>query len=453
MGNVNLTIKPINEGGVKTWIGVQHQLGAFFPIFLFHTEEIILIIDEEFSDAIKVYNKYNVPIFRKTIVFLNNILKELGEEKISTNYYMFIEEFIKIFEEFINSLFKYIERRDPEDWELDYTIFIKLIDDIIITKGSNDYITTLSETAFNYIRNKRMSPFKFIFNKIYNFIENYKDLKRNAPKEIEKWIKSVFYIKEGKYTFLYYDRQLLKGLLGKNKILKLIINDATADKFDIEYLIDDIEPIEDHYEDWDYENYECHQLKKKIHGNRLGKEFAHFGISSFHQYESSVTTFNYIINNFKLILELHKDEPVFVVAREISAERLKDINGGIKLSDYVHTLGHNNIHFIEYPVKGTNEFSNINVVVILMNPDLPGISIKRQSILFNKNPIEYRQDYSKKNIIQAVGRILRGDEYKYIYMFPGIDIPEIKKGKKYCTYKNTSTGSSHKSSNISYKNT
>jgi len=84
---------------------------------------------------------------------------------------------------------------------------------------------------------------------------------------------------------------------------------------------------------------------------------------------------------------------VLVGSRNIKAEKLKHINGGIALSDYVKALGHPDVRFVEYPVKGTNEFSNVNVAVVFMNADLDKISIERQSTLLNKNVEEYRRKY------------------------------------------------------------
>jgi len=429
MGNCKKTIMPVEEGGVKNWIGVQHQLGAFFPIYLYHVDEIILIIDEEFSDAIKSHYIYGVPIFKKNISFLNRILKDINHN-IDKNYRYFLTESIKLLEMFITSIYAYSKRTITE---LDYETIGDILDDIDTAKGTDDhYIKKTNAYAFEYIKTGKISPFKFIFGEIIDFIDNYEILRNN--KGIEEWMRSAFYMKEMHISFLYYNRQLLRTLLGKDNILKMIINDATADEIQLKYLIGDIEPIQDHWEDQIYENCEVHQLKKKINKNMHGRDYAHYGKYSFFHYPSSKSTFKYIMDDLRLILERHKDEPVLIGAREITKEEFKHINGGIALSKYIQTLGYSNTVFVEYPVKATNEFSNINVAVVLMNAELPEYVVKRQSNLCGMDLKIYRESYSKNNITQFIGRVFRGNEHKFIYIIPAIDIPLFKK-TKYHTYR------------------
>lgn len=428
--NCSIIQKTVEEGGIKNWIGVQHQLRAFFPIYLNYVSNIILILDEDFSDAIKIHNTYKLPVLRSNLNFLEKVLTELNPK---TKFYKFIVKTKILINMFITSYQKYIVK---EITELDYTAFINIIDEIIELKGKNDdYIIKLNEFAYDYISFKIMSPFKFIFSEINNFIDNYNDLKKSNIAEIEKWIKAVFYITKMKYTFLYYDKQLLKYLLKEDRIKKLIITDATADKLKIESLIANIEPIEDYYEDWDNENCEVHHLRKPIQRNRQGRKYAYYGKTSYFLYDSSKATFNYNMNHLKLILELHDDEPVLVGLRDISGKKLKHITGGIKLSDFIQSLGHPDVRIAEYPVKGTNVFSDVNVVVVFMNADLDKVSIKRQSTLLNKEIKEYGKNFSVNLITQLGGRIERGNDYKYFYILTGIDIPKYRKRKGYHTYK------------------
>ena len=103
LGNCQRIIKPAEQGGVKNWIGVQHQLGYILPIYMFSVGDIILVIDENFSDAIKEHHRYGVPLLNKNLDFLNNVIKELNPD-VEENYRFFIEEFKKVLEIFLQSL-------------------------------------------------------------------------------------------------------------------------------------------------------------------------------------------------------------------------------------------------------------------------------------------------------------------------------------------------------------
>ncbi len=419
--NCALVIAPIEKGGVKNWIGVQHQIGHFLPIFMYHVGDIILIIDENFSNAIKEHHRYGKPLLQKNLNFLNKASKEL-KPNIDENYRYFIEDFKKLLELFIQSLFTHLT-------ELNY----ELIEDILFTidtaKGTdNVYVEKLNEQAYNFIKNGKIKPFQFIFGKICNFIDNYEELKKSNFEGIDKWIRASFYKKQDKYeiTFLYYDKCKLEALFKKDNLSKLIINDATANKIELGYLIGDKEPIIEHNENWMYEKCNFYQLNKRVN-TRKDRKYAHYPKSSF-LFEK---TFFYLIDDLKAILERHKDEQVLVVARDIKGEKLK-FNGRIKLSDYVHTLGYDNVLFEDYPLSATNIYSDVNIIVLLGRVELPKAVIKRQSTLIGMDHDDYRRIYSIRNMIQAIGRILRGNKQKYVYILSGFD---LKLNRPIRTYK------------------
>jgi len=426
--NCAQVIAPIEKGGIKNWIGVQHQIGHFLPIFMYHVGNIFLLIDENFSDAIKEHHKYGVPILKENIKFLNMILKNINPI-VEENYWYFVNEFKKLLTNFKQYLFKHLT-------ELDYELIGDILDNIDDSKGiDNLYTDKLNEQAFDYVKNGKIKPFKFIFGEICNFIDNYEELLNSNYDDINNWMRASFYKKQDKYeiTFLYYDKYKLDALFNRDNLTKLIINDATANKIELSYLIGDKEPVIEHNENWMYENCEFHQLNKRVNvqkinakNNREYKKFAHYPKTSF-MFEK---TFFYLIGDLKVILERHKDEPVLVVAREIEGKDLK-FNGGIKLSDYIQTLGYNNVIFEDYPLKATNEYSDINVVVLLGKPELPTAVIKRQSTLIGMEHNEYREMYSKTNMVQAIGRIMRGNELKYVYILTGFDLKLNRPVKSY----------------------
>ncbi|KKK97938.1 hypothetical protein LCGC14_2647740, partial [marine sediment metagenome] len=235
-------------------------------------------------------------------------------------------------------------------------------------------------------------------------------------------------------TFLYYDKCKLEGLFNRDNLYKLIINDATANKIELKYLIGDKEPITEHNEDWMYENCEFHQLNKRVN-TKKDRRYAHYPKTSF-LFEK---TFFYLMDDLKIILEKHKNEQVLVVARDIKGKKLK-FNGGINLSDYIYTLGYSNVIFEDYPLSATNTYSDVNVIVILGRPELPKAVIKRQSTLIGMEHDIYREIYSNRSMVQAIGRIMRGDNHKYVYILTGFDLQlnrPIKTYKSHTDLKNT----------------
>lgn len=418
--NCAQVIAPIEKGGIKNWIGVQHQIGHFLPIFMYHVGNIILVIDENFSDAIKEHHRYGIPLLNDNLRFLNKVLKELKPD-VDENYRYFVEQFKMLLETFVRSLFMHLT-------ELNYSAIGDILDNIDDSKGvDNTYVDKLNEQAFRYIKNGKIAPFKFIFGGICNFIDNYEELLNSNYEDIDNWMRASFYKKQNKFeiTFLYYDKCKLGALFNRDNLAKLIINDATANKVELSYLIGDKEPVIEHNEDWMYENCEFHQLNKRVN-TKKDRKYAHYPKSSF-MFEK---TFNYLMGDLKAILERHKDEQVLVVARDIKGKKIK-FNGGIDLSDYIYTLGYDNVIFEDYPLSATNAYSDVNVVVILGRPELPKAVIKRQSTLIGIEHSVYRKIYSNRYMIQAIGRILRGNNKKYVYIVTGFDLKLNRPIKSY----------------------
>ena len=396
---------------------------------MYHVGDIILIIDENFSDAIKEHHRYGIPLLNVNLRFLNKVIKEFKSD-VDENYRYFVEEFKNLLEMFVQSLFTYLT-------EPDYNAIGDILDNIDDSKGTdNTYVEKLNEQAFRYIKGGRIAPFKFIFGGICNFIDNYEELLNSKYEDIDNWMRASFYKKQDKHeiTFLYYDKCKLEGLFNRDNLAKLIINDATANKIELKYLIGDKEPIIEHNEDWMYENCEFHQLNKRVN-TKKDRKYAHYPKTSF-LFEK---TFFYLMDDLKIILERHKDEQVLVVARDIKGKKLK-FNGGIKLSDYIYTLGYSNVVFEDYPLSATNTYADINIVVILGRPELPKAVINRQSTLIGMEHGVYREIYSNRSMVQAIGRIMRGDNHKYVYIITGFDLKlnrPIKTYKSHTDLKNS----------------
>jgi len=411
--NTHNIMNPKERGGIKNWIGVQHQISGILPIYLLHTGEIILIIDEDFTDAIKNQYKYTVPILRQNKKFLELLLKELNKTKEKDHpFRRFIELFNTIIETFLEDLYTFLT-------PLHYDILIDIFEEMDIIKGIDDYVLTqLENKAFEYIINNKIKPFKFIYKEICNFIDNYTLEDPLDNKNIDEWIKSAFIKNQKKFqiSFVYYDKFLLNKLFEKENVRKVIINDATSEQEILNFLFKDVEKITEYNEDWMYENCEFHQLKKLRNSKKEDKKYAHYPKSSLlHN-----TTFRFLMDDIRSILKKHKKHKILIVSREIESNEIKFAR--MKLSEYISTLGHTNCTFESYPLAGTNEYSDYDVVILLGRPELPQAVLKRQSILIGMEQKRYRILNSKNLMIQGMGRIFRGNNHKYVYILTGFDL-------------------------------
>jgi len=425
-GNCKTVIAPIELGGVKNWIGVQHQMRAFLPIYTYHVGDIILIIDESFNDAIKEHFIYNSDILQKNLIFLEII------QKLEENQNKDFKEFLTKLKALLNHLLEPLLKPSKE---IDYITVVDILDELDTL--NNGYIELINQKAFKMIKQGKSKPFKFIFSDLENFIDNYLiQIEKSEDGIGLGWIKSTFYKKNYRkkeekqnnfqITFLYYDIWRLGILFNKENLFKIIINDATADQESLSYITP--EPVEEHYENWMYENCEFHQLRKPYSSPKNPSvKHALYPKKSF-LYKP---TFDQLMRNLEAILKKHKNEPVLIIAREIDGNDkfFKHVAGGLNLSTYIKTLGHPYVIFEEYPLKATNEYSNVNVLVILMKPELPPAVVKRQAISLGMIPEVYRMLYSRTEIIQGIGRIFRGNEHKTIYIFPAVDLPQFDKSK------------------------
>lgn len=418
MGNCETVIAPIERGGIKNWIGVQHQLGNFLPIYLHHVGDIILVIDEDFTDAIKSHFIIGIPLIRKCKQFLKMVLEKEKIKLKDIGYNVFVTELLSLFEEFDRGIYDIGK-------EMDYDTICEMFDKIGEAKGlGRTYLDNINKCAYKYVKKELIQPFRFIFSNICSFIDNYA-LEMLYDYEIEdghleEWIRSAFYKKQEKMelTFLYYDKYVLIKLFGKENVRKIIINDATADKLILSYIIGDLEPIIEHNEDWIYENCEIRQLRKQVYDDRIrATRYALYPKSSFYH----EATFNFLIKDLFAILDRHPKETILVVARDIKPELIK-FALGYSLSEYIYNLKGTRIIFEEYPLSATNIYSDINIVVLLGRPDLPRAVIKRQGDLMGISPEIYRDLYTRNQMQQAMGRIFRGTKEKFVYILSGFNV-------------------------------
>lgn len=415
----------LSKDKTKNWIGVSHQLNKFFPIYLKKVGKVSLMLDEDFSDAIKEHHRFDVEKIRNNLKFLELIITERKIHNKNKFKIDILLELAHSFKEFFDLLLKSLYNFNED--KLDYEKILGILDDIDITKGdNNEYVFLLNKYAYKYIVEGKIRNFCFILGDIANFVDNleleFEDLDR-----VFEFIDSVFFKnkKNVEITMLYYNKFIVDRLFGDRRINKIIINDATANQKMLSYISNDPYIIE-HNEDWYYSNCEVYQIKKKLKDNNTSMfKYAQYPKSSMcHE-----ATFFYLIDDLKTICERHKDEPILVISREIESDKIP-FAGGLDLSEYLQSLGHSKLHFEDYPLSGTNVYSGVNVVVAFGKPELPNSVVRRQSVLIGMEKNEYRIEYSKNLLKQGIGRIFRGNERKFIYLLTGFDIG-IKAGKYY----------------------
>jgi len=411
--NCKKIISHVEKGGIKNWIGVQHQIGAILPIYLMHTGETILIIDEDFTDSLKNQFTYGVPQLRQNKMFLDLLFDELKKKKAEEKpLFEFVRQFLILIETFLKDLYTFMT---PPSYEK----ILETIETMDLLKGYDDYLLRqLERKAYEYIRDKKMKPFKFMFCDVCNFIDNYSLECALENKNLENWFRSALIKNQRRFhmSLLYYDKFMFRMMLKNQNIVKILINDATSERDVISFLLPDFEKILEHNENWIYENCKFYQLKKTINNKDPKKQHAMYPKSSF-LYKN---TFHFLMNDVKSILERHKEQKVLIVAREIEKKEIPFAM--MSLSDYISTLGYGNYKFADYPLAGTNEYAEFDVCIILGKPELPQAVLKRQSSLINMEQEKYRDMYSKNMITQGMGRIFRGSKKKYVYLLTGFDV-------------------------------
>lgn len=418
----------------KSFVGVQSQINAVLPIyFKTFSPTIILFIDEDMESALEKEEKINENTLTNNIDYLTyEIRREYKRKKSNVNYI----EYLKSLKEVLTILREGI---DDEDSVINYDQLDWLFSEFEYF-GNNykdDFIKKLKDNLQFSVKENRRELFNQVYNLIIDLIQNYEienDENYYPNYEPEKWINAVIKKRKGyknEREFLLININFINKIntikfADDEYILKIIHNDATADKGILQAFYGKTQLIIQHYgSSLDYKKIKFLQFRiPRRRSRRDGLRISQYGKSSWSYGTLTEGTLNTLLGYFEIIVDyycVYKLEEILGIARNIIAKWFKKESmreAGIDLKEIIKSYNEF-IKWDEYPITGTNIYKDINTVVILMKPDLKEAECKRKSILYHTTPEYYRKYYIEKNIKQAYGRIMRGDNVKTVIIFTG----------------------------------
>ena len=418
----------------KSFVGVQNQINAVLPNYFktFPSSRIILFIDEDMESALEMTKEINKNTLNNNINYLIYEIRNENRRKESNTEYI---EYLNCLKETLTILKEGI---DDDENNINYDQLDSLFSEfgffgIKYKGGKGGFLNKLKNNLqFNIKENRYNSG---IFNQIYNLIidlvQNY-DIENNDkyyPNFIPlKWIKTAIKKKadrenrdESLIDINFINKANTINFNENEQILKIIHNDATADKRILQAFYGENQQIVQHFgSKLDYEKIKFlwFQILKKDGSGELsqyGKTSNKYGIKN-----DKKTTLGGVLKSLKDVINFYQQK-ILTIGRNIKAKEFKNEimrNANIDLKEIVEDISEF-IVWDEYPLTGTNIHKDINIIIILIKPELSDHDYKRKAILYHTTPEYYRKYFIEKNIKQAYGRIMRGDDMKTVIIFTG----------------------------------
>ncbi len=440
----------------KSFVGVQSQINAVLPIYFEKfSPTIVLFIDEDMESALEVDEKIDKDTLTKNVDYLvYEIKKEFKRKESNVNYIEYLKSLKEVF-----TILK--EGIDDEDSSINYEQLDWLFSEFEYfgINYKDKFIKKIKENLEFNIKENRCKLFNQKYNLIIDLIQNYvieNDEYYYPNYEPEKWLNAVIkkridYKNEGEFLIKvnFINKINTIKFADDEYILKIIHNDATADKGILQAFYGKTQLIVQHYgSSLDYEKIKFLQLKiPRRRSSRDGLRISQYVKSSYRYGTLTEGTLSVLLGYLKTCIDyycIYKKEEILTISRNVYANEFKEESMqemDMNLKEIIESLNEL-IKWDEYPLTGTNIYKDINTVIILMKPELSDPEYKRKAILYHTTPEYYRKYYIEKNIKQGYGRIMRGENVKTVVIFTGyklftntfiennkIDIFYLKSGK------------------------
>jgi predicted transcriptional regulator len=376
----------------QSWVGVHHHLGGLVNGYIIENNVDIVIIDENFTNAIYKHTKY----YYTNIVQTMNLMTKMN----SCNEKDIINEFLQEFAFALQNAEINIEHL----YSLTYQYFHKKF-------GSPDALLDFAETYEIRLANFYFNKGKIFRNVVTPLVRAIIEIDRNYlplhNPNCFKFINAMFFVLISKKTNIKYIDMAYYDVKSLDLPCKVILLDATTPT-------------------GFYQNLFTRQLKPlqaKININTTIYQLttAKYVMKTL---DTSPTAKNRLLNLVRLIVEKH-NEPVLVLSRSKYEDEIKAINPILIQTDH-------------YPVVGSNEYEDINIGIAFGTP-VPNYDIlERQVNLlkydFDKMLYTTREAY----VIQGMGRLrfnLKQHIPTYYYLLTNlplninVDIKPITIGK------------------------
>jgi hypothetical protein len=364
----------------QSWVGVHSHLGGLANAYAYETGVDVVVLDENFLNSIFKNYKFGYPLVLSTY----NLLGHMEDCAEKTLIQEFLQEFIFSFQnKKLNTIYLY-----------------SLIYEYFHERG-HDY-TTLSEFAVMYeiaLINRYFTKKRLFNNIITPLVDSIIDIhKKYVPMSVPNhldYINSVFVPHIGqRQVFMSMCRYDLEAL---DLPCKTIILDATTPPAFYEKLIG--------------------RQVKTLEGD--------IDIGSYiYQVSSAKYVMRTLDKNEDTLDRLHKIVGMISKKHESQSKTLvlsrKKYKAGIKAVDP------DNILVDHYPLRGSNDYEDCNVVVAFGTPEPRRDVLRRSATLLKVDEDELMYLMREANILQGVHRIrpaLKRLEPTYIYLLTSLDLP------------------------------
>jgi len=360
----------------QSWVGVHHHLGGLVNNY----------VDENMVDAVVIDENFLESLYKNTTIHYKNVLDTTGlltQMVISPERDLILD---------ILHQFSFGIQNDIVD---NRSVYKKIIN--YYTYGGSDsrldifmeeyekFQIEIYETTHTVFRN-------VVSNLIYSIINIYKHYKPFSDPDYLKYINNVYQIignTRKKLSIAYYDLEAL------DISCKVIILDATTPA--------------DLYQKVFKRRIKTIQNEIDINSNIFQMKTAKFVMQTLDRKKS----FDKVAELVKLIVEKHNEE-VLCVSR-------------IKYKKDIEAINPTLIKTNHYPLKASNAYEHLNIVIAFGTPEPRRDLLKRKSILLNYDEDKLLYVLREAEMLQSIYRIrpaektLNGIE-TYIYMLTSLDL-------------------------------
>ncbi len=447
-----------SKNGIKFVITTQHQLTKTLPILMKDLKEILIVIDENFEDAIRTDFNISLNEITDNIKFLKEFIKnEPVEGDLITVKRYYRKKYkrknkktnktIIIPGKWIKSssykrkftmdqytiadlgclldLFEFL-KKSIEDG-IDYDKLKRFIIDIL---EFNETLTLLNRRAwFVYKKNNELPLKSFLFYKIKDYIDNYLFQKYEKSNNLNNWLKnSIVRIDNtttnSKYlSFKYFEQSKVERVVNSDKIIKILNTDATANIKDIEILFN--HKVEQHYLAGLYSNtFYVYQIKQKSQGGIY--PYALFSKRTMNSY----TSFNKLKEDIKETIDVFPDiDNIVLLSMEMEIRHYRT-----DLWEYLKRYVSPKLVCEPFGLASTNRYENNVVAIALGTPLISSSDNEREARLLGRDPIERGLEKASNKMKQGLGRLFRKIHDVYLFILSGLDLKfdfDIKEIFKY----------------------
>lgn len=362
----------------QPWVGVHHHLGGLANYYAEDKQIDAIVIDENFLSAIYKHYQFGYPL----IIATYNLLSRMDNCDEKTLLHEFLQEFLFSFQNQGNLNTEYL-----------YSIIYHYFH----AAGNN----ASSLLAFAEEYEMWLADFYFKKSKLF----------RNIVTPICETICDIWqhYVPISQENYLDYINHIFEVHIGKRVVVDMARYDLAALDIPCKVLILDATTPTSFYQRLFGRRIKPIRKDLQINSVVYQVKSAKYVMRTL---DTNQNTFNRLCNIVRLIADKHP-EGVLVLSRKKYEEDIKKVNPAVIQTDH-------------YPLRGSNDYQNLDVVVVFGTPEPRRDVLQRTSVLLNCDKKQLHYIMRETNIIQGVHRIrptLKRDTPTYIYLLTKLPLP------------------------------